>query len=101
MASSHRVLLIEDDEGLRYAMRVALERAGLEVDVAVDGREGVKAIDTSPDAWCCVILDMLLPSIHGSSIVAHIARTATARGRARSAPRTVARPPCSRTLRRR
>ena len=76
MASSHRVLLIEDDEGLRYAMRVALERAGLEVDVAVDGREGVKAIDTSPDAWCCVILDMLLPSIHGSSIVAHIARTA-------------------------
>jgi DNA-binding NtrC family response regulator len=71
-----RVLLIEDDEGLRYAMRISLERAGLQVDVAIDGRDGVHAIDANPDAYCCVLLDMLLPSIHGSSIVAHIARTA-------------------------
>ncbi len=76
MANSHRVLLIEDDEGLRYAMRVALERAGLEVTVATDGREAVRAIDAERDAWCCVVLDMLLPTIHGSSIVTHIARTA-------------------------
>jgi DNA-binding NtrC family response regulator len=76
MANSHRVLLIEDDEGLRYAMRVALERAGLEVTVATDGREAVHAIDAERDAWCCVRLDMLLPTIHGSSIVTHIARTA-------------------------
>jgi DNA-binding NtrC family response regulator len=71
-----RVLLIEDDEGLRYAMQVALERAGLQVDVAADGREGVHAIDSKPDTYCCVLLDMLLPSIHGSSILTHIARTA-------------------------
>lgn len=76
MANSHRVLLIEDDEGLRYAMRVALERAGLEVTVATDGREAVHAIDAERDAWSCVLLDMLLPTIHGSSIVTHIARTA-------------------------
>ena len=76
MANSRRVLLIEDDEGLRYAMRVALERAGLEVTVATDGREAVHAIDAERDAWCCVLLDMLLPTIHGSSIVTHIARTA-------------------------
>ena len=73
---SHSVLLIEDDEGLRYAMQVALERAGLQVDVAVDGREGVQAINTKADSYCCVLLDMLLPSIHGSSVVTHIARTA-------------------------
>ena len=71
-----RVLLIEDDEGLRYAMQVALERAGMQVDIAVDGREAVHAINTNPDAYCCVLLDMLLPSIHGSSVVTHIARTA-------------------------
>lgn len=76
MPNSHRVLLIEDDEGLRYAMRMALERAGLEVTVAVDGRQAVQAIDAERDAWCCVVLDMLLPTIHGSSIVTHIARTA-------------------------
>ena len=76
MPVTHRVLLIEDDEGLQYAMRIALERAGLEVVVATDGREGVRAIDADSSSWCCVVLDMLLPNIHGSSIVTHIARTA-------------------------
>jgi DNA-binding NtrC family response regulator len=70
-----RVLLVEDDEGMRYAMRVALERAGLQVDEGVDGKDAVQMLNQAPDAYACVILDMLLPSIHGSSIVAHIART--------------------------
>ena len=76
MDKACRVLLIEDDEGLRYAMQVALERAGLPVEVAVDGRDAVHAIDANPSGFCCVVLDMLLPTIHGSSIVTHIARTA-------------------------
>ncbi|HEX6098378.1 MAG TPA: response regulator [Thermoanaerobaculia bacterium] len=76
MDRAHRVLLVEDDEGLQYAMRIALERAGLQVTVAVDGRDAVQAINAEADALCCVLLDMLLPSIHGSSIVTHIARTA-------------------------
>jgi two-component system cell cycle sensor histidine kinase/response regulator CckA len=70
-----RVLLIEDDEGLRYAMRVALERVELQVDEAVDGRQAVQMLNESGDAYCCVLLDMLLPSIHGSSVLTHIART--------------------------
>ena len=74
--ANHKVLLVEDDEGLRYAMRIALERAELQVDEAVDGREAVHAINTAAAEYCCVLLDMLLPSIHGSSIVTHIARTA-------------------------
>lgn len=76
MAREHKVLLVEDDEGLRYAMQVALERAELKVDAAVDGREAVQAINNNPSGYCCVVLDMLLPSIHGSSIVTHIARVA-------------------------
>lgn len=76
MDEVRRVLLIEDNEGLRYALRIALERAGLQVDVAVDGREAVRAIDAHPRAYSCVLLDMLLPTIHGSSIVTHIARNA-------------------------
>ena len=37
-----RVLLVEDDEGLRYAMRVALERAHIAVDEAIDGKDAVQ-----------------------------------------------------------
>jgi twitching motility two-component system response regulator PilH len=76
MPREHKVLLVEDDEGLRYAMQVALERTGLKVDVAVDGREAVQFINASAAEYCCVVLDMLLPSVHGSSVVTHIARVA-------------------------
>jgi DNA-binding NtrC family response regulator len=76
MASAQRVLLVEDDEALRYAMRVALERAGLKVEEAADGRQAVQAINVAPEAYCLVLLDMLLPSVHGSSVLTHIARTA-------------------------
>lgn len=72
--SRRRVLLVEDDEGLSYAVRVALERAGLEVDVALDGKEAVQKINNGD--YGCVLLDMLLPSIHGSSVLSHIARVA-------------------------
>lgn len=78
MAKEHKVLLVEDDEGLRYALRVGLERAGLTVQAAVDGREAVQAVNASAAEFCCVVLDMLLPNVHGSSVVTHIARVAPA-----------------------
>lgn len=70
-----RVLLVEDDEGLRYAMRIALERAGLQVQEAMDGKEALAFLDGGGDPYCCVILDMLLPTVHGATVVTHIART--------------------------
>jgi two-component system response regulator (stage 0 sporulation protein F) len=72
----HRVLIVEDDEGLRYAMRVAFERGGFAVDEAPDGKEAMQLINNNADRYCCVLLDMLLPSTHGSSVLTHIARTA-------------------------
>lgn len=57
-------------------MRIALERAGFQVEIVADGRDVIHAINADPDAYCCVLLDMLLPTIHGSSIITHIARTA-------------------------
>ena len=76
MAEPLRVLVVEDDEALRYALRVALERAELQVDEAADGREAVHAINVGRDTYCMVVLDMLLPNVHGSSVLTHIARTA-------------------------
>lgn len=75
MPDKLRVLLVEDDEGLRYAMCIALGRAGFEVEEAIDGKEAVQAL-TAAGAYCCVVLDMLLPSVHGSAVLTHIARTA-------------------------
>lgn len=74
MVPRHRVLVVEDDEGLRYALAKALERSEMSVDVAADGREALEQLDSHGANYCCVILDLLLPNVHGASIVSHVAR---------------------------
>lgn len=71
-----RVLIVEDDEGLRYAMDIAFKRASFQTDVAANGRDAVQLVNENGSAYCAVILDMLLPNIHGSSVLTHIARVA-------------------------
>jgi DNA-binding NtrC family response regulator len=75
MAREHRVLVIEDDEGLRYAFTRAFEKVGLAVDSTGSGRDAVDILNRDSEKYCCVTLDMLLPSVHGSSVIAHVART--------------------------
>jgi CheY-like chemotaxis protein len=76
VANKHRVLIVEDDEGFRYAMTTQLERAGVSVDAASNGSEAVRFLGTNANDYCCVLLDMLVPNIHGSSVLSHIARVA-------------------------
>ena len=75
--ADQRVLIVEDDEGMRYAMDVAFKRASFETDVAATGSEAVRLLNENGAHYCAVILDMLLPSIHGSSVLTHIARVAS------------------------
>jgi DNA-binding NtrC family response regulator len=74
MAAQHSVLLVEDDDTLRYAMTKSLERAGFVVDDAPDGRVAIAKLDAGA-SYCAVMLDMLIPNIHGSSVLTHVART--------------------------
>lgn len=74
MDKQHTVLLVEDDEGLRYAMSAALRKQGFVVNEAAEGKEAVAKIRSDGQNFCCVVLDMIVPNIHGSSILSHIAR---------------------------
>ena len=38
-----RVLVVDDESGIRKVVRDALERAGHEVEAAVDGREALRS----------------------------------------------------------
>jgi DNA-binding NtrC family response regulator len=75
MAREHWVLVVEDDEGLRYAFSRAFEKTGLKVDSAASGRDAIEILNRDASKYCCITLDMLLPSVHGSSVIAHVART--------------------------
>jgi len=60
---SESLLLIEDDAVLRKTLQLVLTQKGFEVEIANDGKSGLKkAYASSPDV---VILDIMLPDMSG------------------------------------
>ena len=62
-----RVLVIEDDLGIRQTVQEVLEHAGHDVRVAPDGTHGLTAIDRG--AYDVVLLDLMLPFMSGDEIL--------------------------------
>jgi CheY-like chemotaxis protein len=61
-----RILLVEDNELNRDMLSRRLRREGFEVDLAVDGAEGLAlTLSTRPDL---VLLDMSLPVLDGYEV---------------------------------
>ena len=70
-----KILLIEDEEMVRYSLRCALESEGHEVFVAVDGEDGVsqfKELAAAPDSADIVITDIFMPKKHGYDAITEI-----------------------------
>ena len=62
---SPRLLVIEDEDAIADAVRFALSKHGFAVDVASDGEA---ALETDPNAYDLVILDLMLPGIDGVEV---------------------------------
>ena len=61
-----RILLVEDEKDMVYAVTLQLEAKGYEVITASDGRDGLdKARTKKPDL---IILDLMLPKIDGYKV---------------------------------
>jgi DNA-binding NtrC family response regulator len=75
MTDRNTVLIVEDDDGLRYAFRKAVEREGFHVVEAARGDDAVRILNEVGDTFAFVVLDMIVPKVHGSSIIFHIANT--------------------------
>lgn len=69
-----RVFVVEDDRVTQTLLRHLLERRGYAVDVAVDGRQALRVIETdAPPA--IVLLDIVLPYVHGFDLIQRIRET--------------------------
>lgn len=65
-----RILLIEDDPGIRKFLRVALEAQGFVLEEEASGKSGVaRAATAHPDL---VVLDLGLPDMDGKAVIARI-----------------------------
>jgi len=61
------ILVIDDDLQVRTMLRGMLEDEGFQVDVAVNGREGIKQYLTLP---CdLVIVDIVMPELEGVEVI--------------------------------
>jgi DNA-binding response OmpR family regulator len=62
-----RILIVEDDESILLGLRMNLEAEGYEIEVAVDGEDGLaRAALAGVDL---VILDVMLPKVNGFEVV--------------------------------
>lgn len=61
-----RILIVDDEEDMRYAVKMQLEANGYEVLTAKDGQEGLTfARKEMPDL---IILDLMLPKLDGYQV---------------------------------
>ena len=65
-----RVLVVDDEPGIRDFVARGLRASGYEVDIATDGSSGLETALAQP--YDLVILDLLMPDIEGSRILRHL-----------------------------
>ncbi len=65
--ATRKVLLIDDDEGIRRMLRFALRSAGFDVSMATTGGEALAYLDRN--AVDAVVLDLGLPDGLGGSVL--------------------------------
>jgi two-component system, OmpR family, KDP operon response regulator KdpE len=68
-----RVLVVDDEAGIRKVVRDALERAGHEVETAGDGEEASRLLEESD--FALVITDLNMPRMDGRALVRHIRKS--------------------------
>jgi two-component system chemotaxis response regulator CheY len=68
-----RVLIVDDEESIRKALRLTLAKAGYDVVEADDGAKGIEAIgaDDNPLMVDVVICDIRMPKINGLEAIAY------------------------------
>lgn len=66
------VLIIEDDYAFRWALAIALQRKGIDADVAENGQEAVDLL--ARHKYQVLILDLKLPRVGGEEIIDMLVR---------------------------
>lgn len=59
------ILVVDDDEAIRFLGKATLEKVGLQVITAVDGRDAVNIFKKKQDEINLVLMDMTMPRLSG------------------------------------
>src|SRR4029453_12859721 len=73
---SRRILLVDDDRGLRHVLSELLQEAGHTVELAGDGPEALAMLGER-GTFDLVLLDVGLPTMNGLDVLGHIRNLAS------------------------
>ena len=71
--SETKLLLVEDDDALRFIIKDNLEQNDFAVDVAEDGKLAIELFEKN--RYNLIILDVMLPKIDGFKVAEHVRKT--------------------------
>lgn len=66
------ILVVDDEDALREALRDDLKKAGYTVELAADGDEAIARIP--PSMFDLVLLDIWMPKVNGIDVLKHISK---------------------------
>lgn len=64
---SKRVLVVDDDDGIRVMVECVLKRENFEVDTARDGFEAIEKLATND--YGTILLDLMMPRVNGLDVL--------------------------------
>jgi CheY-like chemotaxis protein len=62
-----KVLIVDDDDEIRYLLQDMLQEEGFQVDTARDGREALNILQRE-SGWV-VLLDIMMPNVDGREVL--------------------------------
>jgi len=72
MEAKQRILVVDDDPGIRNSLSAFLERSGFEVQMANDGEQALEALNKNrPDL---MVMDVLMPRLDGRETLRRLRR---------------------------
>jgi two-component system cell cycle sensor histidine kinase/response regulator CckA len=69
LAGRGRILLVEDEEGVRNIASRLLTQRGYHVTAAADGEEALEILENEPDYFDLVLSDVVMPGLDGPSLL--------------------------------
>jgi two-component system response regulator HydG len=69
MTVTPRVLVVDDDDGVRYTISSVLEESGLAVEAAASGEEALERLAHAAEPFHLIITDLRMPGIDGLELL--------------------------------
>jgi signal transduction histidine kinase len=69
---SSRILIVDDEIDVTDMLTIGLERLGYETAAINDPREAIDVFAEAPHAWDAVVMDQLMPGMHGLALAENL-----------------------------